>query len=116
MQKHKPTDHLWKMERIAKDMMAELRVGSYPEAGVTSLQDCRCARSLSVQGLCTKACWPAQAQDLWLCCTNPAKDHQARLLTTYLGDAQGRRCLQTQCPKSAHHLSAQRPAPGPTGA
>ena len=38
MQKHKPTDHLWKMERIAKDMMAELRVGSYPDAGVTSLQ------------------------------------------------------------------------------
>ena len=31
------------MERIAKDMMAELRVGSYPEAGVTSLQDCRAA-------------------------------------------------------------------------
>ena len=26
------------MERIAKDMMAELRVGSYPDAGVTSLQ------------------------------------------------------------------------------
>lgn len=29
-QKHKPTDHLWKMERIAKDMMAELRVGAHP--------------------------------------------------------------------------------------
>ena len=42
LQKHKPTDHLWKMERIAKDMMAELRVGSYPDAGVTSLQDCKC--------------------------------------------------------------------------
>ena len=44
VQKHKPTDHLWKMERIAKDMMAELRVGSYPDAGVTSLQECRCAQ------------------------------------------------------------------------
>ena len=48
-QKHKPTDHLWKMERIAKDMMAELRVGSYPDAGVTSLQECRCVASF--QGL-----------------------------------------------------------------
>ncbi|CAL5227189.1 g10104 [Coccomyxa viridis] len=39
--KHKPTDHLWKMERIAKDMMAELKVGSYPDEGVTQLADCR---------------------------------------------------------------------------
>ncbi|KAK9796664.1 hypothetical protein WJX73_002272 [Symbiochloris irregularis] len=42
-QKHKPTDHLWKMERIAKDMMAELRVGTYPDRGVTALHECRMA-------------------------------------------------------------------------
>lgn len=42
-QKHKPTDHLWKMERIAKDMMAELRVGTYPDRGVTALSECRMA-------------------------------------------------------------------------
>jgi hypothetical protein len=40
-QKHKPTDHLWKMERIAKDMMAELKAGSYPDEGVTQLVACR---------------------------------------------------------------------------
>ncbi|KAK9823334.1 hypothetical protein WJX72_002012 [[Myrmecia] bisecta] len=39
--KHKPTDHLWKMERIAKDMMAELRAGTYPDDGVTALAHCR---------------------------------------------------------------------------
>ena len=39
--KHKPTDHLWKMERIAKDMMAELKASSYPDEGVTQLAACR---------------------------------------------------------------------------
>lgn len=39
--KHKPTDHLWKMERIAKDMMAELKATSYPDEGVTQLSACR---------------------------------------------------------------------------
>ena len=38
---HKPTDHLWKMERIAKDMMAELKVGTYPDEGVNTLTHCR---------------------------------------------------------------------------
>ncbi len=39
--KHKPTDHLWKMERIAKDMMAELKASTYPDQGVTQLAACR---------------------------------------------------------------------------
>ena len=38
--KHKPTDHLWKMERIAKDMMAELKASTYPDEGVTQLAPC----------------------------------------------------------------------------
>jgi len=40
-QKHKPTDHLWKMERIAKDMMAELKMGTYPEQGVGTITHCK---------------------------------------------------------------------------
>ena len=40
-QKHKPTDHLWKMERIAKDMMAELKLGTYPEQGVGTITKCK---------------------------------------------------------------------------
>ena len=40
-QKHKPTDHLWKMERIAKDMMAELKLGTYPEEGVGTITQCK---------------------------------------------------------------------------
>lgn len=40
-QKHKPTDHLWKMERIAKDMMAELKLGTYPELGVGTITHCK---------------------------------------------------------------------------
>lgn len=39
--KHKGTDHLWKMEKIAKDIMAETKAGTYPERGVTALTACR---------------------------------------------------------------------------
>ncbi|KAK9825605.1 hypothetical protein WJX74_010038 [Apatococcus lobatus] len=45
--KHKPTDHLWKMERIAKDMMAELKSGTYPDIGVTTLSHCSASQTSS---------------------------------------------------------------------
>ena len=38
---HKGTEHLWKMENIAKNMMAEIKSGAYPERGVTALSACR---------------------------------------------------------------------------
>jgi hypothetical protein len=38
---HKPTDHMMKMEIIAKGMMDDLKVGSYPDVGVTELSSCR---------------------------------------------------------------------------
>lgn len=38
---HKPTDHMMKMEKIAHGMMDELKVGTYPDVGVTQLAACR---------------------------------------------------------------------------
>lgn len=38
---HKPTDHMMKMERIANNMMDELKLGTYPDLGVTQLASCR---------------------------------------------------------------------------
>lgn len=38
---HKATDHLWRMEKIAKNMMGEIKGGTYPERGVTALSACR---------------------------------------------------------------------------
>lgn len=44
---HRPTEHLYKMERIAKDLMQEVQGGTYPDEGVTALSQCR----LVVEGL-----------------------------------------------------------------
>ena len=38
---HRPTDHMAKMEKIAYGMMDELKVGTYPDVGVTQLAVCR---------------------------------------------------------------------------
>lgn len=38
---HKGTDHLWAMEKIAKNMMSEIKRNIYPARGVTALSACR---------------------------------------------------------------------------
>jgi glycosyltransferase-like protein LARGE len=39
--KHKPTQELKKLDGLAKEMMAQVRDGSYPRFGVTALAGCR---------------------------------------------------------------------------
>jgi hypothetical protein len=39
--KHRPTEELRKLDAVARGMMAAVRGGRYPEAGVTALAACR---------------------------------------------------------------------------